>query len=342
MWPIAVIGFSRHQYLDQTLATLVNQKTRSNGVTEDLPLDRVALFQDGAVNPKSGERYAEDDEIKKNVAVFRHHFPNAEIFQSPVNIGIAQNIDRAERWIFDELEAEAGIFFEDDMVVTKYYLQSLNALIEMARGDERIGYVACYGRGRSLYEQEKTPAKYEPLVHHWAFGLTRRQYLKSKPYVDTYLDIINERDYLKPDLEKIYQLLEHWGMGPLLPAQDVVRAAICCKTRSVRLNTYACLGKYIGADGTHHTPEVYEQMGLGDVALYPRPVTRFAALDDEEYQRFLARTESWMRLDLTPHARQWMVKMGLAERNWPDFSEHASFRWTGGRSNLDHQGRHRI
>ena len=342
MWPIAVIGFARPQYLEQTLTSLVNQKQRINGELEELAVERIALFQDGAVNQKSGERYAEDAEIAENVAVFRRIFPKGEVFQSPMNIGIAANVDRAERWMFDEVKADAGIFFEDDLVGNKYYLQSLCGMLDLALADERIGYVSCYGEHRMcLRLQEQTPTKYIPLVHHWGFGLTRRQYLLSKPYVDVYLELISKQDYLRPDLKEIFEMLDKWGMGPLLPAQDVIRGAICCKTGSVRLNTTACLGKYIGADGTHHTPRVYDRLRYGKTEVYPRPITTFPPLSDAQYEDFTARQDKWLRNDLTWHARQWMIGVGLAERNWPNFEVEFD-RALGIVSNIDPQGRRRI
>jgi hypothetical protein len=313
-FPIAIIGFNRPQYLGPVMASLAEQR--------NVKIDCIALFQDGAVNPKSGERYAEDHEIAADVEVFKRYFPKGEVFGSDVNLGIAHNIDRAERWIFEELKTEAGIFFEDDMIVTKYYLQTLEALIRLALDDERIGYVSCYGNPEvPLSVQEAHPYEFIPLQHHWGFAITRRQFLKSKPYVDDYLDLICERDYLRPDLEAIRDLLAGWGVAPLLPAQDVIRSAICCKTKSVRLNTLPCLGKYIGVEGTHHTAEVYELGLYAQTQLYPRPVTKFNRLPDAQYDYMLERSSEWLANGfMTQQAKKWLAGLGLMERNWPNFS----------------------
>lgn len=341
-WPVAVIGFNRPAYLERTLKALRAQVRRIGRQTEPYLIERIALFQDGPVNPKSGERYATDSEIRDSITVFRRIFPKGEVFTSKDNLGIAANIDRAERYIFDELQADAGMFFEDDLVTTRFYLQALDAMLNMALADDRVGYVACYGLRwlLPLEEQAKDPTAYERLVHHWGFGLTRRQYLKSKPYVDDYLSLISDSDYLKPKLQAIYRLLESWGVGALLPAQDVIRAAICCKTGSVRLNTRACLGKYIGADGTHHNPQIYEKQRYGQTILYREPLTDFPSLTDEQYRSFVARQDSWLRYTLTPQAKQWMVGIGLAERNWPEFG--VVFKPSGQLSNIDRYGRRRI
>lgn len=334
-WPLAVIGFARPWYLEQTLKAVLRQE----GAERPEP---IGLFCDGAVNPKSQERYASEAEVMMTIAVFRRLCPKGEVFDSSVNLGIAANIDRAERWLFDELKTEAGIIFEDDLVTTPHYLTALYEMIDLALDDERIGYVACYGADHlmPLGYQQQDPTEYLPLEHNWGFALTRRQYLKSKPYVDDYLDLISESDYLRPNLKAIYALLASWGMGTLLPAQDVVRAAICCRTQSVRLNTRAVMGKYIGKDGTHHNPSTYNGRRYGDAVVYPDPVIGFLPLSDEKYQEFRDRQDNWLRWSLTPQAKQWMVGIGLAERNWPEFFPECG---EGGIiSNLDRFGRRRI
>lgn len=343
-WPIAIIGFNRPNYLEPVLNSLAHQR--------NVEMGQIALFQDGAINRKSGERYAEERDIDANFAVFKKYFPRGIVFRSFENLGIAHNIDRAERWIFEELEAEAGIFFEDDLVPTKFYLQSLHALIQLALEDERIGYVACYGNPEvPLSVQSAHPYELIPLQHHWGFGLTRRQYLKSKPYVDAYLDLICERDYLRPDLKAIVDLLRSWDMAPMLPAQDVIRSAICCKTKSVRINTLPCLGKYIGVEGTHHTREVYDIVGYANTELYPKPVTKFHSLGNEIYNWMVDRQETWLKRGfLTPQAKQWLVGLSLAERNWPNFAENMHHMVPVGPDDpayaqmlsMDSQGRRRI
>ena len=131
-WPLALIAFNRPWYLEQTLKSLISQK-------EADPPEPIALFCDGAVNPKSGERYATDSEVRLTIATFRRLCPKGEVFDSALNIGIAANIDRAERWAFLDLKAEAALIFEDDLVVTPWYLRALYELIDLALEDERIG-----------------------------------------------------------------------------------------------------------------------------------------------------------------------------------------------------------
>src|SRR5579864_8501569 len=104
-YPIAVMSFNRPDLLTTVLKSLKNQTI---GIDES----RVYLFQDGA---QSRFTPAHVDESLQHECVrrFREIFPNGRALQSPVNLGIALNFDRAERLFFEEFEAEVGLFFED-------------------------------------------------------------------------------------------------------------------------------------------------------------------------------------------------------------------------------------
>lgn len=287
--PIAVIGFNRPDYLRQVLASLRAQ--------QGVEIERIALFQDGAANMRSGIRYAEDAKIAENIAVFGDLFPDGEVFPSKDNLGIAENINRAERWMFEDLDAEAGIIFEDDLVVTPHYIASLNRMIDVALVDRRIGYVACYGNHWTpLIIQEIDPIGYIRLDFNWGFGITKRQYEANKPYLDQYLTLIRARDYLQPDEEALRELLLTWDVrARLLPVQDAIRNAICWKTGAIKLNTNVCLGKYIGAKGVHHDQGHYDNMEYGETELYRKPITRFPLLADDFYQDTMTRQYYWLK-----------------------------------------------
>src|SRR3990167_2550361 len=78
---ISIRGFNRPEYLKQCLDSLAENT--------DLDVD-FYFFQDGAVNPFSGIRYATDKEIKASLRVFQNcNLSHKTIYQSPVNLGAA-------------------------------------------------------------------------------------------------------------------------------------------------------------------------------------------------------------------------------------------------------------
>ena len=291
--PIVVMSFNRPGYLHQVLDSLRQQDGAA------IETRTILLFQDGAVNFVSGVSRADPRDIEACMAIFRKAFPNGEVFVPShnkvlYNLGVAANFKRAEEHVFAQGRAEAAIFLEDDMVLTPNYIAAVDALLRVAAADERIGYVAAYGRYRlSLAEQYVAPKRYTPLDHNWGFGLTRRQWLKSKPYVDACFDIMVAHDYRVPPEREIHRLFRGWGFGYPGCSQDIAKSMACCLTGSVKLNITACLAKYIGARGIHMTEATYAERAYARTEIFPEPLNDFPPLADAEYNAILAAQRRW-------------------------------------------------
>ena len=263
-YPIAIMSLNRPNYLEAVLQSLARQ------IDAELDKRPIALFQDGSVNPFSEQRRARDEDIICCEKLFRDHFPFGAVHSSPDNLGIALNFERAEQHAFEELNGEAAIFLEDDLILSPHYINSLDHLIEVGLNDDRIGHVAVYGHHRTALSQQMTfPDAYVLLEHNWAFGLTRRQWLRSKAYVDACLEIVRNCDYQSRDAKAIHKLYASWGMGCPGDSQDVTKTIACCLTGAAKLNTTTCLGKYIGANGIHMKQEWYDRLGYANTELYP-------------------------------------------------------------------------
>ena len=285
MYPIAIISFNRPDYLEQVLHSLAEQAP---------PLEApVALFQDGVVNAISGNRYGDDSMAPHNVEMFQKQFPQGKVFTSPCNLGVALNFDRAERWIFEEMDAEAGMIFEDDMVVSPHYVRSLEAMLQMALQDGRVSYVSCYGDVlKPLGDHD--PAEYTPLRFNWAFALTRKHWLLNKPRVEEYLEIARTFDYRIRDITALKKLYQSWGIDMRFSTQDVVKTAVCCLNGSVKLNTRGILGRYIGFRGLHNNgPSRDREENRPKVEFYPEPILNFAPPDEETFQRCFKEQDRW-------------------------------------------------
>lgn len=257
--PIVIVSFNRPDYLDATLRSLAAQR----GV--DLSRSRIFLFQDGATNPYSGISYCDEATIATNVTLFRQILPHGIAIPASRNLGIALNFDRAERFVFEELGVSAAIFLEDDLALGPYYLKTLLGMIGLALGDERVGYVAAYGNHRaSVAEQLRDPRALTLMGHNWGFGLTRRQWLRQKPYVDQYLDILRGADYRRRDHDRIIDLFHSWGLGVPGTSQDIAKSHAVILTNAAKVNTFACFGRYIGEHGVHFAPDQFAQMGFGE------------------------------------------------------------------------------
>lgn len=141
--------------------------------------------------------------------------------------------------------------------------------------------------------QQESPNKFILLEHNWGFGLTKRQWIRNKPYVDTYLDVVRRYDYRSRDAKLIHELFATWGLGCPGDSQDVAKTLACCLTGSVKLNTQACLGKYIGATGLHMKQGDYDKLGYESTEIFAGPITDFPELSARTYDEIFKIQMRW-------------------------------------------------
>ncbi|MBV8525865.1 MAG: hypothetical protein JOY71_27765, partial [Acetobacteraceae bacterium] len=273
--PIFIMSFDRPDYLQQVLTSLRKQ------IGCNIERRMIVLFQDGAVNPISGRRHAQDRDINECVEVFRREFPDGRVVASDVNLGVALNFDRAERFGFEGLGAEAAIFLEDDLVLSEHYIATLDRLIATFMHDPRVGYVSAYGdHTKSLEAQRTNSNKLIIMTHNWGFALFRRQWIRMRRWVLEYLDAIRDADYRDRDPEKIRRLFASWGYGLPAISQDAAKTIACCVDGVIKVNTYVCNAAYVGRRGLHMNETIFAERGYQHTVLYPELITEFQRLDD--------------------------------------------------------------
>jgi Methyltransferase domain/Glycosyl transferase family 2 len=286
--PIFLMSFNRPDYLQQVLKSLCAQ------VECEIDKRTIILFQDGAVNPYSNERHASEDDISECVRIFYSLFPNGQVFRSPINLGVALNFDRAERYGFEELSAESVVFLEDDLVLSGHYLSIVDRLTERFAEDNRVGYVAAYGdHTKSIKAQHTHRRRLIGLTHNWGFALYRRQWLRMRPYVLQYLRVVEGTDYRHKDAKAIRDLFASWGFGCPAISQDAAKTIACCIDGVIKINTYGCNAKYIGSQGLHMNDKLYAERGYHKTELYPEAVMNFAPFDAAVYDTLLRDQQAW-------------------------------------------------
>ncbi|PWB88799.1 hypothetical protein C5688_18925 [Methylocystis sp. MitZ-2018] len=266
--PIVIVAYNRPQYLVRVLDSLKAQQHI------ELAHRKIVLFQDGARSLFSHGNTTDESLISENVRLFRSAFPGGIVFDSEVNLGVGLNIDRAERYVFEELDAPAAMFFEDDLVLSPCYIQVLEKLLQLAIEDDRIGYVSAFGNYRadkSLQIERKD--RLRPLHLLWGFGLTQRHWRKCRPYVSQYLKIIEGCDYRNRDHDAIHKLTESWGVKPGDTAQDRIKSFVTALVGAVKLNTEPTYATYIGAQGNAFTPEMFERWGFVGNECFSEPLS---------------------------------------------------------------------
>lgn len=268
--PVAVIAFNRPRYLGEFLASLAAQQPR-------IDPRRVHLLQDGAVNRYSGIRYATDAEIAASISVFREHFPQGHVHASPDNIGITENILRAERLLFEELRAPVGYFFEDDLVLSPYYVAALDRLRRALARFERIVYFNANGSHRfGLEQQRRNVGKLVFMGNFTAFALKRSHWIRMNELLAGYYRLVIGTDERLAPREEIQACLRSLGKTQTHPTtgQDGAKDLATHLMGRWRATCFPVFSRSIGVWGTHITPRRFEELGFHEAVIYPEPLGR--------------------------------------------------------------------
>ena len=273
--PIIVMSFNRPDYLRTVLLSL---KAQSLAVLAER---KIALFQDGNYNPFSKKSHSDPNLAPACVEVFKELFPAGEVRLSDVNLGVALNFDRAERFVFEELGAEAAIFLEDDLELSEHYIDVLDNLLAANCNDERVGYLAAYGDHQLSTETQRSNSHALAVLHHnWGFAVYRRQWERMRPYTLQYLEFVRDCDYGQRDHEAIKRLFASWGFSPPATSQDAAKTTICCVIETLKLNTVACFARYIGEQGLHMNTDEFFAKNYRETRMLAETVTEFEPVTD--------------------------------------------------------------
>jgi len=272
--PIVLLAFDRPDYFEQVLDSLAAQQQ------VDWSRRDLFLFLDGARNRHSGRVHADSRRIDRCEALFRRRFPRGTVFRSPDNLGVWRSFERAERFVFQGLGAEIAYFFEDDLVLSPWYLRAMDLLGDALRDRAEVAYFAAYGDHRvGLAEQEANASRLTAMQHHWGFALKRRAWQRIAELLEPAGALLRTCDYrLRPQAE-IRARLAALGIDCQGTSQDFLKADAAARLGFVRLRTVACWGRYIGQEGLHFNAEIYRQLGFHETVLYPRAPVGFEAPD---------------------------------------------------------------
>jgi hypothetical protein len=253
--PIVIYAFDRPDYLDAVCAGLRAQRQ----VRPDP--QRVFLLQDGVVSALTGHRQTRPPLVRQSIEVFRRHFPQGEVLAAEHNLGIAENIMRGQRLVFETLDSDIGYFFEDDLEPGPYYLAALEAMrIATEPFADHVAHFAAYGKVPGAVPGPRVG--WCQLDHHWGFGLRREPWRRIHAGLQDWWEEIRRNDYRARNRRRLlYLWRQRRAAGPVV-AQDMAAATSCLELGLARLNTTVCFARYIGEKGEHFSPGMFSERGF--------------------------------------------------------------------------------
>jgi hypothetical protein len=289
--PLVVLSFNRPQYLEAVLDSLSKQ-------VPQVDPRRIHLFQDGAVNAYSGIRYADEEEVRKCLTIFRDIFPHGATHVATANVGICENFARAENFVFKALNAPFAYFFEDDLVLSQRYISTMDVLRRDFENKPRIAYFNACGRYKeSVDVQEANKSAVVDMGHIWGFALRQAHWKAMQPMMSQYLKLVVGRDYRQRPNAEIRDLFREWKYDKEATSQDSAKDIVTNALNCWRASTYVCLARYIGELGTHSTPEHFAELRFADTQIFDGELpASFAVNDGQVDAAVAAKRESWQVL----------------------------------------------
>jgi hypothetical protein len=218
---------------------------------------RVVITVDGYINSKD-EAVGKNNQVDQVSTIAKKYFPNSKIVHNKTNQGIAKQFQFLESELFNFPNSEWALFLEHDFELFPNYLRGIDTIVKATNHFDEVVQVDCTGdtymplsRGfNSVY----------PTKHHWAFALKRSHYIERSFIISEYVDSISSSYYLR-DWQKINNAVQCHSVYPLATSQDYVKWAIRNAMGKLAVTSGLHLGRYIGAEGEHFTPEVFAKLG---------------------------------------------------------------------------------
>ncbi len=252
-YPIGILLFNSPEYSEIVLRSLSSQ---------DIKVDpsRVVIAVDGYINSKD-EAVGRNNQVDQVIKIAEKYFPNSKIVHNKNNQGIARQFQFLENELFNFPNSEWALFLEHDFELFPNYLRGIDTFVKVANQFDEVVQVDCTG-GSAKAASRGTNSVY-PAGHHWAYALKKSHHLERSFILSEYIDSITTSYYMR-DWQEINNTLQRHGVYPLGSDKDHVEAAIRNKMNKLALTSGLRMGRYIGAEGEHFTPEIFAKMGFQD------------------------------------------------------------------------------
>jgi hypothetical protein len=276
---IALITYARAGYFSEVFQSINNQKIRGKNFLEYFDF---YVFQDGLLKNDNSENINGHEAIK---VICLNEIPSSNFIAQQENLCVALHFDFIERLFFEEQDREWAAFFEDDLILSPGYLETLLCMAESFKSDERVAMFNCFGMSsQEPFElQEKNKNSLSCMDHHWGFGIFQWAWRKRQSFVDEYLKMIDETPYRKRNHKRINNWLAYSGFKPRATSQDYVKACSIAALGMIKVSSFANFGTYIGKNGLHFSSKIFSSFGYDNNITFTSPIDELFILDDVTY-----------------------------------------------------------
>lgn len=261
---IALISFDRPYYFIQLIKSLEEQVACG-----DLDFH---LFQDGAVNQFSHILKTNPELLEECIDVFDNsRLENKIKHISKMNLGNAINQFQALEYMSDNYDY--FLVIEDDVILSPFYIRLIRIMIDQFLVKNDVFSVALNFKrmcDKADIKDNLYKAGYDLhfagsiSLHWWAECFSSKKWKQVKPYFMQYYKYVNNCDYQRRPTTAIRKFFkENWLPIPQT-SQDAGKDFAVKKAKLKRVNSIVNRGFYIGEQGMHFSPNLYNKMGYAE------------------------------------------------------------------------------
>lgn len=265
---------------------------------------RFYLFQDSVVR-KDGFNLQDPELSKESAEVFARILPKGTILTAQFNLGIVGNFERILNHCAMS-EADYFIFVEEDLILSKSFIEVTVDLIEKCSVNPFIGFVSAVSDRVRMDEDIATFSnRIVPLGHKWSFGISKRLLIELFPHFQVYFQVCREASYfcngydtsasVSAVLDFLNTLASPGSVGGAGP--DGFIDVLCANLYYYNVCTYVSFGRSVGKIGAHFREELYDAMKLNEIKIFEGPNPDFQIPSAEEIAQTIRAHRSRYILD---------------------------------------------
>lgn len=258
---VGIISFDRPKYFSRLMESLTGNSHLEN--------TDFHLFQDGVHNRFNASKLGELSNIVKCIDLFNNSsLSKKSTHIKKDNVGIAVNQFEA----YETLTAnyEYVLILEDDVVLSPYFLRLIRVLIDQFKNEDKVFSISLNFR-RACEKKDIASRLDEVFVgreHWWAECFAAKKWQIIRPTFMKYYELVKDVPYYQRPRDKILELFHSMGFMTKVDSQDAAKEASVIHAGMLRVNSTVNRGFYIGKEGVHFRPAIFNKLGFADQEPY--------------------------------------------------------------------------
>ncbi len=242
--PIIYICYNRYEHVKKSLLSLKKNKLSQKS--------NIIIFSDAAQNYKDKKKILKIRNYLKNLKGFK----SKKIIHRKKNFGTKKNIINAINFAFKKYDR--AIIIEDDLIVSKYFLNFMNQCLEAYKNEKKIFHIN--GWSYPFMKKSSDDINFLGSMNCWGWATWKDRWSKLSLNEDKFISTFSNRD---KHYFNISSSMNHWSQllrnkNKTLSTWAVFWHASIFSKNGICIYPKFPLVKNIGFDGSGRMSSIYK------------------------------------------------------------------------------------